>query len=84
MTNSSIGAPPPGMQVSDEAGTPARFGTFYQYRSRTQKTSEDYMYRTFARTLALIGIAALAACQGAAGGGMMPSQSGGVAAMGAQ
>jgi hypothetical protein len=42
------------------------------------------MYRTFARTLALIGIAALAACQGATGGGMVPSQSGGLAAAGAR
>jgi subtilase family serine protease len=42
------------------------------------------MYRTFVRTLALIGIAALAACQGATGGGVMPSQTGGFAATGAR
>ncbi|HXM06203.1 MAG TPA: hypothetical protein VN936_02005, partial [Candidatus Acidoferrum sp.] len=42
------------------------------------------MHRTFVRTLAFIGIAALAACQGAAGGGMMPSQTGGFAETGAR
>ncbi|HEY1428316.1 MAG TPA: S8 family serine peptidase [Candidatus Tumulicola sp.] len=69
------------MQVSGEGGTLARFGTFYLYRPLCKNTSEVRMLRVLVRSFALVGIAALTACQGSMGSNaMMPSSASGAGA----